>query len=63
MSDHAPEEPADAVGDIGNGPDDPSSPEPEAEPYADLMRADTDPLPDAQVPGIGPDGSAPNTPA
>ena len=63
MSDYAPEEPADLVGDIGNGPDNRSQPEPESEPYADLMRADEDPLPDAQVPGIGPDGSAPNTPA
>jgi hypothetical protein len=25
---------------------------------ADLMNADTDPLPDAQVPGAGPDGQA-----
>lgn len=54
----------DAVGDLGNGPDDLDSQETEeADSNTDLMRPDTDPLPDAQVPGIGPDGSAPNTPA
>jgi dienelactone hydrolase len=48
---------------LGNGPDDQGEPESEADLIADLMRADEDPLPDAQVPGAGPDGSAPNTPA
>jgi hypothetical protein len=62
MSDYA-RDAADSVGDLGNGPDDPGTQEPEADPIVDLMRADEDPLPDAQVPGIGPDGQAPNTPA
>jgi putative phosphoribosyl transferase len=44
-------------------PGDQDDPGTEADPIADLMRADEDPLPDAQVPGAGPDGSAPNTPA
>jgi putative phosphoribosyl transferase len=48
---------------LSNGPDDRGEPEAEADLIADLMRADEDPLPDAQVPGAGPDGSAPNTPA
>jgi hypothetical protein len=52
-----------AVGDLGNGLDGLGQPEQEADPNTDLMRADEDPLPDAQVPGIGPDGQAPNTPA
>ena len=42
---------------------DPEAQEAEAGLIADLMRADEDPLPDAQVPGAGPDGQAPNTPA
>jgi hypothetical protein len=62
MSDYA-RDAADSIGDPGNGPDDPGPQEPEADPNTDLMRADEDPLPDAQVPGIGPDGQAPNTPA
>jgi putative phosphoribosyl transferase len=43
--------------------DDPEAQELEAALTADLMRDDEDPLPDAQVPGAGPDGQAPNTPA
>lgn len=54
----------DSIGDPGNGPDDTGTEESEeTDPIADLMRSDEDPLPDAQVPGIGPDGQAPNTPA
>jgi len=63
MSDYPQDASDSAVGDLGNGPGDPGNAEPEADPITDLMRADEDPLPDAQVPGIGPDGSAPNTPA
>jgi hypothetical protein len=33
--------------------------DPDADANTDLMRPDTDPLPDDQVPGAGPDGSAP----
>jgi hypothetical protein len=63
MSDYS-HDAGDAVGDLGNGPDDPGTQEPEeADSNTDLMGADEDSLPDAQVPGIGPDGSAPNTPA
>ena len=61
MSNDAYHEAADKVGDLGNGPDDARAAEiEEAEANTDLMRADEDPLPDAQVPGIGPDGQAPN---
>jgi hypothetical protein len=63
MTDH-PQDAADSVGDLGNGPDDARAAQiEEAEANTDLMRADEDPLPDAQVPGAGPDGQAPNTPA
>jgi hypothetical protein len=63
MSDKA-RDAADSVGDLGNGPDEARAAQiEEAEANTDLMRADEDPLPDAQVPGIGPDGQAPNTPA
>jgi hypothetical protein len=37
--------------------------DPDVDTNTDLMRPDSDPLPDAQVPGAGPDGQAPNTPA
>jgi hypothetical protein len=61
MSNDAYHEAADTVGDLGDGLDDASVAEiEEAEANTDLMRADQDPLPDAQVPGIGPDGQAPN---
>jgi hypothetical protein len=63
MSDYPHDAGDSAVGDLGNGPDDLGKQEPEADPNTGLMRPDKDPLPDAQVPGIGPDGSAPNTPA
>ena len=64
MTYDAPDKPADSVGDLGNGPDDVDTARiEEAEANTDLMRADEDPLPDAQVPGVGPDGQAPNTPA
>ena len=36
--------------------------DPDADQNTDLMRPDSDPLPDAQVPGASPDGSAPTTP-
>ena len=64
-----PHEPAaDSVGDLGTDlgdrPDEATAAQiEEAEANTDLMRADEDPLPDAQVPGVGPDGQAPNTPA
>ena len=32
--------------------------DPDADQNTDLMRPDSDPLPDAQVPGEGPDGQA-----
>jgi hypothetical protein len=64
MTNDAYDDPTDAVGDLGNGPDDAATARiEEAEANTDLMRADEDPLPDAQVPGVGPDGQAPNTPA
>ena len=68
MSNDAYEEAADSVGDLGpdlgDDLDDASTARiEEAEANTDLMRADEDPLPDAQVPGVGPDGQAPNTPA
>jgi hypothetical protein len=63
MSDKA-RDAAGLVGDLGNGLDEARAAQiEEAEANTDLMRADEDPLPDAQVPGIGPDGQAPNTPA
>jgi hypothetical protein len=62
MSDY-PRDSADSVGDLGNGPEDPTQLEAEADLVADLMSADEDPLPDAQVPGVGPDSQAPTTPA
>ena len=36
--------------------------DPDADTNTDLMRPDSDPLHDAQVPGVSPDGQAPNTP-
>ena len=64
MTNDAYDERADSFGDLGNGPDDAATARiEEAEANTDLMRADDDPLPDAQVPGVGPDGQAPNTPA
>ena len=64
MTNDAYDEPADSVGDLGNDPDFAATTRiEEAEANTDLMRADEDPLPDAQVPGVGPDGQAPNTPA
>ena len=36
--------------------------DPDADSNTDLMRPDHDPLPDTQVPGASPDGSAPTTP-
>ena len=64
MTNDAYDQPADSVGDLGNGPDDAATARiEEAEANTDLMRADQDPLQDAQVPGVGPDGQAPNTPA
>jgi hypothetical protein len=63
MSEYA-QDAADRIGDLGNGPDDAGTAgSDETDLIADLMRSDEDPLPDAQVPGIGPDGQAPNTPA
>ena len=64
MTNDAYDDSTDLVGDLGNGPDDAATARiEEAEANTDLMRADEDPLPDAQVPGVGPDGQAPNTPA
>jgi hypothetical protein len=64
MSNQPHEEAADSVGDLGDDVDDVSAARiEEAEANTDLMRADNDPLPDAQIPGAGPDGQAPNTPA
>ena len=64
MTNDAYEDPTDSVGDLGDDPDDAATARiEEAEANTDLMRADQDPLPDAQVPGVGPDGQAPNTPA
>jgi hypothetical protein len=36
--------------------------DPDADTNTDLMRPDSDPLPDSQVPGAGPDGQAPDSP-
>jgi hypothetical protein len=36
--------------------------DPDADTNTDLMRPDSDPLPDAQVPGVSPDGQAPTAP-
>ena len=36
--------------------------DPDADANTDLMRPDSDPLPDAQVPGVSPDGQAPTSP-
>ena len=36
--------------------------DPDVDANTDLMRPDSDPLPDSQVPGAGPDGQAPTTP-
>ena len=64
MTSNPSEQAADLVGDVGNGLDDAEAARiEEAEANTDLMRADEDPLPDAQAPGIGPDGQSPNTPA
>jgi hypothetical protein len=60
-------------GDVGSDPDaeggygvpagvDSNWVDPDADANTDLMRPDFDPLPDAQVPGAGPDGSAPTEP-
>lgn len=65
---------ADEIGDVGQAdPDaeggygvaagrDTNWVDPDADANTDLMRPDFDPLPDAQVPGASPDGSAPTTP-
>jgi hypothetical protein len=64
MNESAQNDPNSVIGDLGNGPAEGGAVESEdADLVADLMRSDDDPLPDAQVPGAGPDGQAPNTPA
>lgn len=61
------------VGDVGSDPDaeggygvpagaDTNWVDPDADTNTDLMRPDSDPLPDTQVPGAGPDGAAPTSP-
>jgi len=72
MSDYAQNDPTGpaslaGVGDVGLGEgdvntDDPNWVDPDADSNTDLMRPDSDPLPDATVPGAGPDGQAPTTP-
>jgi hypothetical protein len=56
---------ADDLGDLGDGDtaaEDTNWVDPDADQNTDLMRPDSDPLPDSQVPGAGPDGQAPTTP-
>jgi hypothetical protein len=69
MSDYANDDPtgpatvADAEGGYGApAAEDTNWVDPDADTNTDLMRPDSDPLPDAQVPGASPDGQAPTTP-
>ena len=70
MTDYGPGEPdrpvlAGDLGDLGDGDtaaEDTNWVDPDADSNTDLMRPDSDPLPDAQVPGAGPDGQAPTSP-
>ena len=75
MSDYAQNDPTGPasladVGDVGDvglsegdtGAADTNWVDPDADSNTDLMRPDSDPLPDAQVPGVSPDGQAPTTP-
>jgi hypothetical protein len=66
MSDYANDDPtgpatvADAEGGYGvPAAADTNWVDPDADSNTDLMRPDSDPLPDAQVPGVSPDGQAP----
>jgi hypothetical protein len=73
MSDYAQDDPtgpasvADVGGTLGpseghDGAPDTNWVDPDADTNTDLMRPDSDPLPDAQVPGVSPDGQAPTAP-
>ena len=69
MSDYANDDPTGPASVAGVGPSDGDlgAPDtnwvdPDADSNTDLMRPDSDPLPDAQVPGASPDGQAPTAP-